>query len=166
MFMKESMDVYDGFGHKLNYGVLELLRVPYQFTKKRYRPDVLPSSDEVKPEVGSTLTAVKQDEPSLNYIHGESPVGSTTSNYLTNRSNTVAFYEGDYVRVCITMPSIFGFRSWRSYEAIIEALAVGISLYATFVLTSTLFFNAERAIVYSTVMTVCLSAVRILTTLF
>lgn len=170
--MKESIEVYDGFGHKLSYGMLDLLKVPYEFAPKRYSHDaahssVLPSPDEMKPEVGSsTLVAVKTDESSITQVHREPLERSAPSNYSANRSGTIAFYEGAYVRVCITMPSNFGLRSWRCYEAVIEVLTVGIYLYATFVLTSTLFLNADRAIVYSTVMTMCLSGVRILTTLF
>ena len=48
----------------------------------------------------------------------------------------------------------------------IETIAVGIYLYATFVLTSLLFLNADKAIVYATVMAICLSVVRILVVLF
>ncbi|KAJ4287194.1 hypothetical protein N0V90_012592 [Kalmusia sp. IMI 367209] len=172
VLMKESMEVYDGFGHKLNYGMLDLLKVPYDFTPKRdshdvAHPPVHPSLNEAKPEGGpSALMEVETDESSVTQIRREAPERSAPSNHSANRSGTIALYEGAYVRVCITMPSNFGFRSWRCYEAVIEVLAVGIYLYATFVLTSTLFLNADRAIVYSTVMTVCLSAVRVLTTLF
>lgn len=53
-------------------------------------------------------------------------------------------------------------QSWRWFEAIIEALAVGIYLYATFVLTSSLFIDGNASIVYMTTMVLCLSAIRIL----
>ena len=66
----------------------------------------------------------------------------------------------------IVMPSSFGFRSWKWYETIIETTAVGIYLYATFVLTSLLFLNADKASGYATVMAICLSLVRILVVLF
>lgn len=172
IFMKESMEVYDGYGHKLNYGILDLLRVPYDFAPRRHSPDigqetVDTSPTETKPDIGSsTLTAVDTGVSSINTIHCEIPERSAAPNYSAVRSTTIASYEGAFVRVVITMPSNFGFRSWRCYEAVIEVLAVGIYLYATFVLTSTLFLNADRAIIYSTVMTVCLSAVRVLVTLF
>lgn len=52
--------------------------------------------------------------------------------------------------------------SWAWFEAVIEALAVGIYLYATFVLTSSLFIDGNAGIVYMTTMVLCLSAVRIL----
>ena len=51
--------------------------------------------------------------------------------------------------------------AWRWYEAAIEALAVGIYLYATFVLTSSLFISGSVGIVYMTTMVLCLSAIRI-----
>lgn len=170
--MKESMEVYDGFGHKLDYGMLDLLKMPYKFgprinSRNASQGPVVSSTNETKPETGlSTLIGVTTNESPITQVHPAASESSAPSKSSTNRSDTIAFYEGAYIRVCITMPSNFGFRSWRCYEAVIEALAVGIYLYATFVLTSTLFLNADRAIVYSTVMTVCLSAVRILTTLF
>lgn len=52
--------------------------------------------------------------------------------------------------------------SWRWFESTIEALAVGAYLYATFVLTSSLFLSGEQAMIYATVMILSLSAIRIL----
>ena len=66
----------------------------------------------------------------------------------------------------IAMSSSFGLRIWRWYETIIETVAVGFYLYATFVLTSTLFLNADQAIIFSTIMAICLSIVERLTVLF
>jgi hypothetical protein len=43
-----------------------------------------------------------------------------------------------------------------------EALAVGIYLYAAFVLTSSLFVSGSTGIVYMTVMVYSLSAIRVL----
>ena len=82
------------------------------------------------------------------------------------RSATSVPRGSNCVTIRVAMPSNFGFRSWRWYEALIETTAVGIYLYATFVLTSLLFLNADKAIVYATVMAICLSAVRILTVVF
>ena len=86
---------------------------------------------------------------------------------IMRRSSTALLVGGsNCVTIRIVMPSNFGFRSWRWYEAIIETIAVGIYLYATFVMTSLLFLNADKAIVYATVMAICLSVVRILVVLF
>ena len=85
---------------------------------------------------------------------------------MIRRSDTSVAYGSNCVTIRVVMPSNFGFRSWRWYEALIETTAVGIYLYATFVLTSLLFLNADKAIVYATVMAICLSVVRILTVLF
>ncbi|KAH8703447.1 hypothetical protein BGW36DRAFT_369351 [Talaromyces proteolyticus] len=52
--------------------------------------------------------------------------------------------------------------AWEYYEAGIEILAVGIYLYATFVLTSSLFVSGQTAIIYMTVMVCCLSTIRVL----
>jgi hypothetical protein len=55
--------------------------------------------------------------------------------------------------------------SWGWFEAILEALAVGIYLYATFVLTSLLYLSGQQAIVYATPMSLSLSAIRVWGTL-
>lgn len=68
--------------------------------------------------------------------------------------------------ICISMPQEYGIRSWRWYEAILETLAVGIYLYATFVLSSTVFMSGEMALTFATTMTICLSGVRLLGSLF
>jgi hypothetical protein len=50
---------------------------------------------------------------------------------------------------------------WAWFEATIETLAVGLYLYATFVLTSSLFFSGEQAIIYATIMVLSLGAIRV-----
>jgi hypothetical protein len=52
--------------------------------------------------------------------------------------------------------------AWAWYEAMLEAGAVGIYLYATFVLTSSLFISGSEGITYMVVMVLCLSGIRIL----
>jgi hypothetical protein len=66
---------------------------------------------------------------------------------------------GAYYSVEITMRYDW---AWQYYEAATEALAVGIYLYATFVLTSSLFVSGSTGIIYMTVMVCCLSAIRVL----
>ena len=85
---------------------------------------------------------------------------------MMRRRDTSVPHGSNCVTIRMAMPSNFGLRSWRWYEALIETTAVGIYLYATFVLTSLLFLNADKAIIYATVMAICLSVVRILTVLF
>lgn len=53
-------------------------------------------------------------------------------------------------------------RAWAWYDTIIESLAVGIYLYATFVLASSLFISGSAGITYMTTMVLCLSAIRVL----
>lgn len=66
---------------------------------------------------------------------------------------------GAYYSIEITMRYDW---AWQYYEAAMEALAVGIYLYATFVLTSSLFVSGSTGIIYMTVMVCCLSAIRVL----
>lgn len=87
-----------------------------------------------------------------------------------NGPRSITSYTGSLkapvIKITITMPSEHGLRSWRWYEAILETLAVGIYLYATFVLPSTVFMSGDMALSFATIMTICLSAVRILGSLF
>lgn len=95
--------------------------------------------------------------------HASSP----SAPMIMRRSSTAFLVRGsNCVTLRIVMPSSFGFCSWRLYEAIIETTAVGIYLYATFVMTSLVFLNADKAMAYATVMAICLSVVRILVVLF
>ena len=66
----------------------------------------------------------------------------------------------------IEMKSENGPRSWKVYEGCIEALAVGIYLYATFVLTSVVFLSGQEAMIYMVVTVLAQSAVRVLGLLF
>lgn len=66
----------------------------------------------------------------------------------------------------VTMPSEMGLLSWRWYESILEASAVGIYLYATIVLTSTQFLSGSTGLIFATIMAVCMSLVRILGNIF
>jgi len=54
---------------------------------------------------------------------------------------------------------------WRCWNTAIQAVAVGIYLYATFVLCSVLFLTGYEAITYATGMALSLSAIRIMTAL-
>ncbi|EIM81892.1 uncharacterized protein STEHIDRAFT_124764 [Stereum hirsutum FP-91666 SS1] len=51
---------------------------------------------------------------------------------------------------------------WGWYEAAIEVLAVGVYLYATIVLSSVLFLSGQQSMIYTVVMVLCLSGVRII----
>ncbi len=73
-----------------------------------------------------------------------------TSAPVLNRSNTIGFYGKYYVAVRFILDSTFGIRSWRSHEAMIQYLAVGIYFSAALVLTSTLFLNLDKAITCAT----------------
>lgn len=84
---------------------------------------------------------------------------SETGNNIVARNRSLHPPRAQEFRIEITMRFD---RAWGWYEAGIEALAVGIYLYATFVLTSSLFISGSTAIVYMTVMVLCLSTIRIL----
>ena len=83
-----DMEVYDGCGYKLNYGVLGLLRVPYDFAPGRHTPNVInvpvnASPAKTKPEAASlTLTAIDAGALSVNTIRYETPELSVTQNHF------------------------------------------------------------------------------------
>ena len=56
--------------------------------------------------------------------------------------------------------------SWRWWNTFIQAIAVGVYLYATFVLGSTLFLTGYESILYCVCMVLSLSAIRIMSALF
>lgn len=169
--MKESIEIYDGYNQKLNCNTWYLISLPYNFAPKRFprlsNISAIPTIEDARPANETSKSgSTNVSELSSDLTHRQVLTRPPMPDRAIQRSDTIASYDGAYIRVCITMPTNFGLCSWRWYEAIIESIAVGIYLYATFVLTSTLFLNADKAIIYSTVMTVCLSAVRILTSLF
>ncbi|KAL8653517.1 MAG: hypothetical protein Q9226_003825 [Calogaya cf. arnoldii] len=189
LFMKESIVIYNPADPSTKYSILGLMALPYTVTSDhpflgRAHSPALPrhNTDE---ELGAIPTPnhqtviADQDEEEMDIIDTQHPApverrrrgGSSSSKtpIMTGfqRRDTVSLPSGsNCVTIRIAMPSSFGWRSWRWYETVIETMAVGVYLYATFVLTSMLFLNADKAIGYATVMAICLSLVRILTVLF
>ena len=169
-FMKESIRIYDPADPSVEYSIWGLMALPYTATLNREsggRPhfSANPSHGEEMENI-----ATSHSEATLPHYDAQDPMiqrqGPSTPVSIMRGSNTSISPGSNCVTIRVAMPSNFGFRSWRWYEAIIETLAVGIYLYATFVLTSLLFLNADKAIEYATVMAICLSVVRILTVLF
>lgn len=107
-------------------------------------PDTMPSPAS---PIASTSSAVK------------SPFSTTAANSQPSRSEPT-------IVLAISMPDEMGIRSWRWYEATIETLAVGVYLYATFVLTSTQFLSGNTGLAFVTIMALCSSVVRILENIF
>lgn len=98
IFMKESMEVHDGYGHKLNYGVLDLLRVPCEFAPRRHTPNINNgpgnfSPTETKLEAASsTLMVIDTYVSSINTIRYKTPGLSATPNHSARRIGTIALY--------------------------------------------------------------------------
>ena len=178
-FMQESISIYNHADPSVKYSILSLMALPYtvshdySWEPNPYR-SAFPSNREEETDMVSTSASGvscpshRTFSPTVAPQQCEESASSPKAMTMTNqRSDTASAPQGsNCVTVRITMPSNFGWRSWRCYETVIETIAVGIYLYATFVLTSLLFLNADRAIGYATVMALCLSAVRILTGLF
>ena len=166
--MTESAVVFITNDPARTYSLIQLMGLPYRFGPNRFADWVeSPSraSQDNTPDIAvtSTMTTISSSNKRPQQPErGEREHLTAT----THRTDTITTYGQDYVTVRVVMHSNFGLRSWRCFEAIIESLAVGIYLYATFVLTSTLFLNADKAIVYATVMSLCLGGVRILSVLF
>ena len=70
--------------------------------------------------------------------------------------------EDDTIIVRVELPSEGHLRWWNTA---MQAVAMGIYLYATFVLSSVMFLTGQEAILYAVCMVLSLSAIRILTAL-
>ena len=142
------------------------MALPYTLSLKRQprRLGDLPANSGHEEEIKSVPTSItmpSQSEDSVsnltnrqNSTHEPKPTLRHCHASIPNDSNLIT--------IRIVMPSNCGLRSWRSYEAFLESMAVGIYLYSTVVLTSTLFLNAVRAIRFSVFMALSSSYVKIL----
>ena len=177
--MKESIQIYNPADPSIQYSILRLMLLPYTVLPQQHSRSALPPSSSLNScgggeEMVTMLTfqsrAKSQEYQSLSQSHGgemRHRASSPSAPMIVRRSSTALSIRGsNYVTIRIVMPSNFGIRSWRWYEAIIETTAVGIYLYTTFVLTSLLFLNADKAMYYATSMAICLSVVRVLIALF
>ena len=158
---KESLQICQTQDPSIEYRLWELIVFPYTFNWKRVsRPRASPL---VLPRDGRRMDATVV---SLTEVIQPKDVSSHDRAPIIHHRDTYTVYGSNCITVRITMHSNYGFRSWQWYEAFIESLAVGIYLYATFTLTSILFLNAGRAIIYTTIMTLCLTAIRVLLAVF
>lgn len=169
--MKASTEIYLIDDPSIRYTLWELMLLPYSFGDDRIRRFKMDSTI-LGTDSEEAQAASKPPEVTATHLRTLTPIDSPIGNQghqLHRRSSQRqprVKYDDDCVRVRITMPSNIGLRSWRTYEAILEASAVGIYLYATFVLTSSLFLNADNAMVFSVVMALNLCLIRILSILF
>ncbi|MCJ1429741.1 hypothetical protein MMC29_007656, partial [Sticta canariensis] len=158
-FMKESIRIYNPADPRTQYSLLALMSLPYTVTSRQHSHLALPpssssfsygSGEEMDTMPTSHSGAIPNRYQPVSRSHIGEPQRhalSPSAGGLMRRSSTALLAESsNCVTVRIVMPSSFGFRSWRCYETMIETTAVGIYLYATFVLTSLLFLNADGAI--------------------
>jgi hypothetical protein len=176
--MKESAEVFHANTPSQPYSIWKLMTLPYRFGPDRFRKfdtkldlSPLPSSiynqgSKSTASVTAVVSSVTQNPSANTQMDHRQPRSLLEPTSSMPRSDTIATYGQDYVTVRIVMKSNFGLRSWRCFETCIESLAVGIYLYATFTLTSSLFLNADKAIAYLTILSISLSAIRILEQLF
>jgi len=157
----ESLEISDTNDKSTKYHLWELVLLPYTFNWKCASRPRACQSMLFGEEPRMDTTVVSQTEviqPKNVSFHDGAPIIYRRDTYIVPGK--------DCITVRITMRSNYGFLSWQWYQAIIESLAVGIYLYATFVLTSTLFLNAKESIINTTIMTLCLAAIRVLSALF
>lgn len=178
-FMMESIHIYNPADRSTKYNILNLMLLPYTVMPQQDSNSALPSSPSLHSygdgeeldristsHIGAPLHHY-HSEPHSHRVELRRHASSSSAPTIVRRNSTALLVgRSNCMTIRIVMPSSFGFRSWGCYEAIIEAIAVGIYLYATFVLTSLLFLNADKAIMYATTMAICLSVIRILVVLF
>lgn len=165
--MKDKLEIHLPHGDAKTLGVWNLFALPYVVTLKGGAQGTTEPSTQSSHEAGVEHAAI------LNTQMGNDLSRASNRQQLASeprpsmrRSATCVLDDANSVIIRIEMPSNYGIRSWRSYEACIETVAVGIYLYATFVLTSIIFLSADQAISYATVMTICSSGLKFLYMLF
>ncbi|KAI4233880.1 MAG: hypothetical protein LQ349_004125, partial [Xanthoria aureola] len=124
------MDIYNPADLDTRYSVVRLMSLPYtvHFPKAERQALRYPN--------GTESPYPKTTSPSSGISTRSYPLVARQDSVSSASSDAVSVpRDGNYVTIRITMPSSFGWRSWRWYEAVIETLAVGVYLYATFVLT-------------------------------
>lgn len=163
--MKESIRIYNPAEPSVEYSIFALMSLPYTSTLK-HDSESEPNFSALSSHGEEMETITTSYSPTFSLPFGRRRQGLPLLPSTLRRSETSLLQGSNCVTIRIVMPSNFGFRSWRWYETVIETLSVGIYLYATFVLTSLLFLNADRAIEFTTVMAICLSVIRVLAVLF
>lgn len=177
--MTESIDIYNPAKPSTKYTIPGLMLLPYTVMPQQDSNSALPSSPPLLSDGGgeeidristSDIEIALHQYQSESHSHRGEPRPNASSpsalEIVRRKSTALLVGRSNCVTIRIVMPTSFGFRSWGWYEAIVETIAVGIYLYATFVLTSLLFLNADKAIIYATAMAICLSVIRILVVLF
>jgi hypothetical protein len=142
--------------------VAQLMLLPYRsatHVTKHYLDSSAASSLSGTNKASSGTTSSPVPPAASTSLQTKSPVSTTAANNQSSpRQPTIV--------LAISMPDEMGIRSWRWYEATIETLAVGVYLYATFVLTSTQFLSGNTGLAFVTIMALCSSVVRILENIF
>ena len=167
--LKERIVIHNAEDASITYSMWKLMTLPYTLDMKPShrgpkRPSQLPKTTKDSPSeehpkgdtiqtATCTVDVIKLDSKDLQRV----PI---------SRTETYISYGEHCITVQVVMPTNFGIRSWRTLETFIEVMAVGIYLYATFVLMSLIFFTAQRAIVFAIQMAICLSFVRLFGLLF
>jgi hypothetical protein len=168
--LKEKLTIHNAEDPSIKYSIWKLMTLPYTLDMKP--TSIPPSARSQLPETtkdalaGAQETAAETVRTTTYSVDIVQLDGKDTKRVPLARTETYLGYGEHCITVQIVMPSNFGVRSWRTLETTIEVLAVGIYLYATFVLMSLSFFTAERAIVFATQMAICLSFVRLFGLLF
>lgn len=134
-----------------------------------YRSATHVTQNYLDPSANASFTGKNKASPGT--TPSPAPPGASTSSAVKSPASTTAANSqpssGEpMIVLAITMPDEMGIRSWRWYEATIETLAVGVYLYATFVLTSTQFLSGNTGLTFVTIMALCSSVVRILENIF
>jgi hypothetical protein len=157
--MSESISVDLHFQDKVRtLSILQFMLLPYRSSshvtqhymdlgKTKYTPD---GKKTASPDTGSdAITSTASQSPETTSSAGNPDPDGRPKIVLT-----------------IALPHETGLRSWRWYEAIIETLAVGVYLYATFVFTSCQFLSGKTGLTFVSIMALCSSLVRILENIF
>ncbi|OXV10961.1 hypothetical protein Egran_01278 [Elaphomyces granulatus] len=167
LILKESITIHNAEDSTITYSIWRFMTLPYTLdmkpNSKKQPPELPKTTKDARSPEGSTTETIQVATCSVDIIE---IAGKGVERVPISRTETFVSYGEHCITVKVVMPTNLGFRSWRTLEAFIEVMAVGIYLYATFILMSLVFFTAQRAIVFAIQMSICLSFVRIIGLLF
>lgn len=145
-------------GVKTDKSLLSLMLLPYHIDKSFF-----PAPADQTPlsvQHGNTWPHSPQDSRHpAKFTNAAHPLSPTSPAAIRRQQRP-------HFTIKMHMPSSSGLRSWRTFEAFIETMAVGIYLFATFVLTSVLFLSGQEAIIYATVLILSQGVIRFLGLIF
>lgn len=131
LIMKEDIDIYNPADLDMRYSIIGLMLLPYtvRFPEgegESQAPQDPNQTEKVRERMASSYpetTSSSSGNSTRSYPLVARQDCESSAFSTTERSDTISVPRGsNYVTIRISMPSSFGWRSWRWYEAVIETM--------------------------------------------